>query len=166
MDYEVRPQRGNYNAHILTMLFFILAGVLFGVSGFVPTLSVLWQSLGVVMLLPAIQLIGKYMAVQYLYRIRTLEDGSVDLEVFTYRGGSRMQLVCRVGLWEITAVTPLGAENRRAPRGLKRYGYCSDLYPSRALVLSVTNEDGDCEVLLSYDEELATRLAAGKAGVI
>lgn len=160
MNYECRPPRGNYYAHLFVMLFFLLSGGCFATSGFIRELAVLWQSLGILLLFPAIRLIGKYMAAQYLYRVRTLEDGSVDLDVFLYRGGAKMQLVCRVGLDEITAVTPLTRENRRAPKGLRRYTYCADLAPARALVLSVTNADGECEVLLSHDEALATILSS------
>ena len=159
MNYEYRPPRGNYYAHLCTMMFFLLSGVCFAASGFLRELAVMWQSLGILLLLPAIRLVGKYMAAQYLYRVHTLEDGSVDLDVFLYRGGAKMQLVCRIGLDEITAALPLTRENRRAEKGIRRYSYCADLSPDRSLLLAVTNADGDCEVLLSYDETLATILS-------
>lgn len=160
MEYEVRPARTNYCAHLLTVGFLILAGGAFALSAVWSKLAVLFQSVGVLLLFPAIYLVGKYMAVQYLYRIRSWEDGNVDLEVYAYRGGTKMQLVCRIGLEEIKEAEPLSAANKRPVKGLKRYGYCTDLYPARALVLSVSNEDGDCEVLISYDEQLQRILSS------
>ena len=69
-----------------------------------------------------------------------------------------MQLVARIGLDEITAVTPLCAANRRAPKGMRRYNYAPDIRPSHATVLSLTNGDGDCELLLCPDETLLNAL--------
>ena len=71
-----------------------------------------------------------------------------------YRGGDKMQLICRVGLEEITAVTELSKQNRRAPANIKRYNYAQDLWPARALVLSVSNADGECEVLICPDQRI------------
>ena len=65
-----------------------------------------------------------------------------------------MQLVCRVGLAEITAAAPLADANRRAPKGLRRYNYHPDMKPGVGIVLSITNGDGDCELLLSPDAYL------------
>ena len=152
--YDYRVERSNYKAHFLVLWLFISSGVCFGVSSVLPPHPVLWQSLGLLLLFPAIQLIARYMASRYLYRIRTYEDGNVDFEVYLYRGGDKMQLVCRVGLEEITAVTELSKENRRAPANIKRYNYAQDLWPARALVLSVSNEDGECEVLICPDRRI------------
>ncbi len=158
MNYEYRPKRQSYHAHFAVLCFLLLSIATFVSSAFVTKLPAVLQAVGVALLLPAIQLVSKYLVVQYLYRVRMLEDGSVDLEVFLYRGGAKMQLVCCVGLAEITAAVPLCAENRRAPKGLKRYSYCMDLAPSDALVLSITNADGECEVLLCPDEHMRTLL--------
>ena len=69
-------------------------------------------------------------------------------------GGDKMQLVARVGLEEITAVTPLTAANARAKRGMHRYNYAPDIRPQDAVVLSITNGDGDCEMLLCPDKRI------------
>ena len=166
MTYDYRPLRKGYTAHIVVLWLFLLSGACFVCSGFVPRFPALLQCLGVFLLLPAIQLIARYLAVSYLYRLTTLEDGTTDLEIFSYRGGDRMQLVCRVGLYEITASAPLSKENRRAPRGLHRYGYSPDLCPPSALVLSVTNADGDCEILLCPDEKMTEILCAAPANAV
>ncbi len=152
MNYDYRPNRQNYTAHSLVMLLFLFSGISFGLSGFFPTVSVPCQILGLGLLLPAIQLIARYMAASYLYRLHTYEDGRTDLEIFSYRGGDKMQMVCCVGLSEITASVPLAKENARAPKGVKRYAYAQDLCPQRALVLSISNADGECEVLFCPDE--------------
>ena len=152
--YDFRPSRQNRKAHLIVLLLVACAVGLFIGSGLVPGYAVIWQSLSLVLLVPAIQLIARYLAVQYLYRLREYEDGNVDLEIYTYRGGSRMQLVCRIGLEEITAAVPLSAQNRRAPKGMRRYRYCPDLAPAQATVLSVTNADGECELLLAPDQRL------------
>ena len=161
MIYECRPERQNHNAHLLTLLFFLLAAASFAASYFMPRYPAIPQAVGLVLLVPAIQLVARYMAVRYLYRLRALDDGTVDLEIYTYRGGTQMQLVCRVGLWEITAAAPLGKENKKPPKGLHRYRYAPDLAPAKALVLSITNGDGDCEVLLSPDEKMTEIIVSG-----
>lgn len=162
MTYDYQPIRKNYLAHITVMWLFVLAGVSFAASAALPPHPALWQSVGLILLLPAIQLIARYLATRHLYRIRACEDGSTDLEVYLYRGGDKMQLVCRVGLTEITAVTPLGAQNKRPPKGIKRYNYAPDLRPAEALVLSVSNADGECEVLLCPDARMAALLEKSK----
>ena len=141
---------------------FLAAAGCFIASSFLPEFPFVLQCVGLLLLVPAIQLIARYCATRYLYRIATYEDGNVDLDVYAYRGGDKMQLVCRVGLEEITAVAALTKENRRPPRGMRRYGYSPDLFPREALVLSITNADGDCEVLLCPDEHIANILGAAK----
>ena len=152
MNYDYKPMRQNYTAHALVVLLFLFSGASFAISGFLPTFGVAWQVLGLVLLLPAIQLIARYMASRYLYRLHTYEDGRTDLKIFSYRGGDKMQMVCCVELSEITAASVLSKENSRAPKGLKRYDYAQDLHPQKALVLSVSNADGECEVLFCPDE--------------
>ena len=152
--YDYRPQRRNYYAHITVLWLFLCSAACFITSGFLPKFPVLLQAVGILLLVPAIQLIARYMATQYLYRLRSYEDGNTDLEVYSYRGGDKMQLVCRVGLEEITAATSLCAQNRRAPKGMKRFNYSPDLAPAKALLLSVTNGDGDCEILLCPDRHI------------
>ena len=151
MNYDYRPRRQNYKAPTIVFLLFLLSGGLFGCSGFLPPHSALWQSLGVLLLLPAVQLAVRYMISRYLYRLHTYEDGHTDLEIFLYRGGDKMQLVCCVALSEITAAAPLSAKNADAPAKIKRYNYTQDLFAREALVLSVTNRNGACEVLFSPD---------------
>ena len=164
--YEYRPIRQNHVAHCVVLVLFMLAGGCFIVSGFMPKFPALLQSLGVLLLIPVIQIVARYLAVQYLYRVRELEDGSTDLEIFAYRGGTRMQLVCRVGLYEITATAPLGEQNRRHPQGVPRFSFSLDMLPKGALVLSVTNADGDCEILLCPDAQLTKILTAAPAEAV
>ena len=158
--YDYRPSRQNYKAHVAVLALILCALALFIGSGFLPGYAVVAQSLSLILLVPAIQLISRYLVPQYLYRLREYEDGNVDLEIYTYRGGSKMQLVCRIGMEEITAALPLSAGNARAPKGMRRYNYCRDLAPQSALVLSITNADGDCELLLSPDRHLTDVFAA------
>ncbi len=169
MNYDYRPIRQNYTAHAVVVLLFLLSGASFGCAGFLPLHTVAWQILGLVLLLPAIQLIARYMASRYLYRLHTYEDGNVDLEIFLYRGGDKMQMVCCIALAEITAAQPLTKENARAAKGIKRYNYAQDLRPQKALVLSLSNADGVCEVLFCPDEYITrtieTALAAKQAAM-
>ena len=154
MNYDCRPIRQNYTAHAIVVLLFVFSGVSFALSGFMPPSGVLWQMLGLVLLLPAIQLIARYMASRYLYRLHVYEDGRADLEIFLYRGGDKMQMVCCVSLADITAAAPLCANNARAPKGVKRQDYAPDLHPLRALVLSVSHAESVYEVLFCPDEYL------------
>ena len=158
MNYDCRPVRQNYGAHLLTLTLLALAGVSFALSGF-AAYPVLPQILGLIFVLPAVQLVARYLASRYLYRFRTYEDGQAELEIFVYRGGARMQLVCCIGMDEITAISPLTRENARAPKGCKRYNYAQDLRPREALVLRVSNRDGECEVLFCPDEGLSRLLS-------
>ena len=96
MDYEYKPKRQNYKANGVVFALVLLAIACLIVAGFVPTYGVLVQSLAIILFVPAIYMTGKYLITRYLYRVRTLEDGSVDLDVYAYRGGSKMQLVGRV----------------------------------------------------------------------
>ena len=158
MNYDYRPARQNYGAHLIVLALFAACGVSFWLSCIMPY-AVLWQVLGLVFLLPAIQLIARYLASRYLYRFRTYEDGQTELEIYVYRGGAKMQLVCCIGMNEITAIAPLTKENARAAKGCKRYNYAQDLYPREAAVLSISNADGTCEVLFCPDRELYRLLA-------
>ena len=154
MDYEYKPKRQNYKANGVVFALVLLAIACLIVAGFVPTYGVLVQSLAIILFVPAIYMTGKYLITRYLYRVRTLEDGSVDLDVYAYRGGSKMQLVGRVGLNEITHVARRDKENRRPAKGMERYSYCADILPEDVMVVSITNEDGDCEIVLAYDDTL------------
>ena len=162
--YEYRPPRKNITARLLVLGLLLLAVAFFILSAQLPQLSLPFQALGILLLLPIIQLVTRYLVLRHLYRIVPYESGEVDLEVYTYRGGDRMQLVCRVGLEEITAIAPLSAANRRAPRGMRRYNYAPDLRPQEATVLSITNGDGDCEVLLCPDERILHVLQSAVEG--
>ena len=161
--YDYKPTRTNQNARVAVFICLAAAVIAFVSSGLVPKYPSILQCVGLCFLVPVIQITARYLVLQYLYRLREQEDGSVDLEIYTYRGGSRMQLVCRVGLSEITAAASLTAENRTAPHGIKRYNYHPDLKPSTGLVLSVTNGDGDCEILLSPDAYLKKILSKNEA---
>ena len=161
--YDYKPTRTNQNARVAVFICLAAAVIAFASSGMVPKYPSILQCIGLCLLVPVIQITARYLILQYLYRLREHEDGSVDLEIYTYRGGSRMQLVCRVGLSEITAAASLTAENRAAPHGIKRYNYHPDLRPATGLVLSVTNGDGECEIFLSPDEYLTEILNKSKS---
>ena len=166
MGYEYRPQRGNNKAKVVTTLLLLAALIALVSSSLVPKYPFILQCVGLCLLIPVIQITARFLVVQYLYRLREREDGVLDFEVFTYRGGARMQLVCRVSLDEITGAVPLGEGNRKAPDGICRYTYHPDLRPDKGLVLSVTNYDGDCELLLAPDAYLTEvfQAAATKKG--
>lgn len=152
--YETRPNRTNAKAKITVFCCFFAAMASFAAASLVPKFPAALQCVGLCLLLPVIQLTARYLILQHLYRLTAREDGGVDFEVFTYRGGARMQLVCRVGLDEITAVAELSDANRRAPHGLRRYNYHPDLAPAKGLVVSLSNGDGVCELLLAHDARL------------
>ena len=154
--YDYFPPHKNRIARMLVFLFLGLAAASFVASAFIPSpYKTIGQALGLLFLVPMIQIVTRYVLIRYLYRIAPYEDGNVDLEIYSYRGGSKMQLVCRVGLEEITAAKPLSDENRKPAAGMRRYNYCPDIRPTDALVLSITNADGDCEVILCPDERMA-----------
>lgn len=154
MMYEYRPPRGNGKARTATALLLLASLIAFAGAALVPLYPFILQSVGLCLLIPVIQITARFLVVQYLYRLREREDGTVDFEVFCYRGGARMQLVCRVALDEIRAAAPLGAANRKALDGKHRYTYHPDMRPDAGLVLSVTNYDGDCEILVAPDAYL------------
>ena len=156
--YEYRPPRQNVIARVLALGLFLLTVICFILSAQLPQWAILFQSSGLLLLLPVIQIVTRYLVLRHLYRLVPYESGEVDLEVYTWRGGDRMQLVARIGLDEFTSVTPLCAANRRAPKGMRRYNYAPDIRPSHATVLSLTNGDGDCELLLCPDETLLNAL--------
>lgn len=152
--YEFRPQRGNHTAGKVVFCLFLATAVCLIGSALVPRYPVILQALGLIFLVPIIQITVRYMLSRYLYRLRVNENGEADFEIFLYRGGKQMQLVCRIGLNEITAARELSEENRKPPHKIKRYHYHPDMAPAKGLVLSVTNGDGDCEILISPDDYL------------
>lgn len=153
--YDCHPKRRNRRAQLLVLLFVTLAALSFTVSAFLPRFASIPQIFGLFLLVPAIQIAARYTVVSYLYRLRPIEGtDDADFEVYTYRGGAKMQLVCRTALSEIRAVTPLTKENRRPPHGIRRYHYEVDLCPREAMVVSLVTADGPCEILLSPDEKL------------
>ncbi|MBE6702294.1 MAG: hypothetical protein E7585_02640 [Ruminococcaceae bacterium] len=158
--YEYRPQRKNHIALFLVIGLLLLAAASFVTSAFfeAPARTII-QAVGLIAIVPMLQIAARYLITRYLYRLCPYEDGNTDIEVYAYRGGARMQLVCRVGLEEITAATPLSNANRKSPKGIHRYNYAPDIRPVGGLVLSITNGDGDCEVLLCPDERLTEILS-------
>ena len=159
--YDHRPSRTDATAKRAVFLLLVAAAAALVGSALVPSGSLALQCLGLFLLLPATQLAARYLALQYLYRIRPREDGSTDLEVYTYRGGARMQLVCRIALSDVKEISPLTKENRKPQAGTKRYHYAPDMHPANATVLSVDNADGACELLLAPDETMLTLLRSG-----
>lgn len=156
--YQFKPTRKNARARVLVLSLFAAAAACFVLASQLERLSVIPQSVGLVLLLPAIQLLSRFVVTQYLYRITPREGHAPDLEIFAYRGGSKMQLVCRVGLDEITALADLTDENRKPPRAVRRHNYCVDLAPPDAVVLSIKNGDGECELLLTPDATMRAML--------
>ena len=156
--YQFKPARQNARARVIVLSLFAAAALCFLIATRLDRLAIIPQSVGLVLLLPAIQLLSRFVVTQYLYRITPREGRSPDLEVFAYRGGSKMQLVCRVGLDEITALTDLTDENRKPPKALRRHNYCVDLAPRDAVVLSIKNGDGECEILLTPDATMRAML--------
>lgn len=154
MMYDYKPPRGGGRARLITALLLLAAMIAFAGSALVPLYPFILQSVGLCLLIPVIQITARYLVVQYLYRLREREDGTVDFEVYTYRGGARMQLVCRVALAEITAAEPFSDANRAVPKDKRRYTYHPDMRPNGGLLLSVTNYDGDCQILLAPDAYL------------
>ena len=163
MNYDYVPKR-NLGRPITVVILLTLGAVLsLAASFFMEQYSYIPQTVGFLLLLPAIQLSARFLFTRYLYRLRTREDGVVDFEIFTYRGGDRMQLVSRVGLDEITATAPLTSENKRADKGMDRFSFHPDMGASEGLVVSVRNCDGDCELLIAPDGHIAEVLAKAAA---
>ncbi|MBE6555818.1 MAG: hypothetical protein E7663_06290 [Ruminococcaceae bacterium] len=159
--YEYRPRKTNHRAATAVALLLAASVTAFigaALFSFYPSIL---QCVGLCLLIPVIQLTSRYLVLQYLYRVRSYDEGGADLEIFSYRGGSRMQLVCRVALSDITAIHPLGEQNRKPPHRVHRYDYCPDLSPLNAVVLSVANGDGEQEIQLSPDERMLTLLQGG-----
>lgn len=160
--YDYRPPRQNAFARLLVLGFLLASVASFVTSALISAYKTIPQAIGLILLVPCIQIVTRYIVTQHLYRVATYEDGNADLEVYLYKGGSKMQLVCRVGLEEIKAVTPLGEQNKKPPQGLRRYNYAPDIAPKDAVVLSVANGDGDCEVLICPDEKILSMIASYK----
>ena len=161
--YDYRPPRQNAKARMLVLMLLILSVASFACSAMMPQYPMILQCVGLLLLLPMIQITARYLVIQYLYRLHPYEDGNVDFEIFSYRGGARMQLVCRVGLEEVVAVAPLREENKRAPHGIRRYPYQPDMGPRDALVVSIRNGDGDCEILIAPDAHIREALERAAA---
>lgn len=163
--YDYRPPHQNNTAKKVLLCLFAAAAAAFVGSALVPAYPVILQAVGLCLFVPIIQISVRFLLTRYLYRLREREDGGTDFEIYTYRGGAKMQLVCRIGLEEITGAAPLGKENREPPRGVKRYHYCPDLAPKEGIVVSLTNGDGDFELLLSPDDYLE-RIFRGAAATL
>ena len=102
--YDYLPMRKSITARLLVLGLFLLSAASFVASGFTPSpYHTIPQAVGLILIIPLIQVMTRFVILRYLYRIAPYEDGNVDLEIYAYRGGSKMQLVCRIGLEEITA---------------------------------------------------------------
>lgn len=157
MNYDCRPVRQNYGAQLLCVTLFACAGVSFALGGMMDH-AILYQVLGLCFVMPAIQLIARYMVSRYLYRLHVQEDGTAQLEIFVWRGGAKMQLVFCADTAQITAITPLTGDNARPPKGCRRHNFAQDLRPQKATVLSVCEGACVCEVLFCPDEGLVRLL--------
>ena len=162
--YDYIPVRKGILARLLALFLFLLTVGLLILSTQLDKAAPFVQSAALLLLLPTVQIVTRFIIIRYLYRIAPYESGEVDFEIYSYRGGNKMQLICRVGLEEVTAVTPLGDENRKPQKGVPRYNYCPDMKPQNAFVLSVTNADGRCEVLLQPDDKLLEIFRSAVAG--
>ena len=161
MIYDCHPKKENNKAQWALLSLFLLSGASFAISGVTPLPPVAMQIVGLLFLLPGIQLLSRSLVSHYLYRLREREGGRVDLEVYVFRGGKRMQLVCRIGLSEIVGIAPLDRKKNGVAKGCKRYIYVPDLWPDHGTVLSVSNGDGECEVLIYPDERMLQMLGRG-----
>lgn len=159
--YNYRPPRRPKKATLLVLILLFASTTALGVSALAPPLPRLWQCVGLLLLIPAIQLVSRYFLLQYLYRLRPNAGGGVDFEVYTYRRGDRMQLVCRVALSEMVRITPIGQKSADRPAGIRRFSYLPDLAPAGAVVISVKNADGDSEIAVLPDEGMLSLLRQG-----
>ena len=76
--YEYKPQRTNSFALYFIAMLFAAAIASFVASAFLPIASWIPQTVGLLLMVPMIQLITRYMATRYLYRICPYEDGNVE----------------------------------------------------------------------------------------
>ena len=95
--YDYLPMRKSITARLLVLGLFLLSAASFVASGFTPSpYHTIPQAVGLILIIPLIQVMTRFVILRYLYRIAPYEDGNVDLEIYAYRGGSKMQLVCRI----------------------------------------------------------------------
>ena len=73
--YDYRPPRRPKKAALLVLILLFASTTALGVSALAPPLPRLWQCVGLLLLIPAIQLVSRYFLLQYLYRLRPNADG-------------------------------------------------------------------------------------------
>lgn len=157
--YEYIPPRQNNKAIVISILLFFIGTAAFVAEAFLPeepwgfrVLEYVFIAIWGATWISLSGITSRYLVLKYLYRLRANEDHGMELEIFTYRRGNRMQLVYRARLSAIAAITPLGKENATPPAGVKRVRFVRDLSPTGAVVLSC--EDGDGEIVLTPDERM------------
>ncbi len=112
----------------------------------------------------ALMFVVRYLVRNYTYSVEPsdLNNGSYDL-VVTEQYGKRLRVVCRIAVAQITALTPITPENRKAVSAMLRkkrfFTYVSELAPVGLCVLQVCTEDEICYLKINTDERLKQLLS-------
>jgi len=157
--YAYVPRKTNHVTTIALAALTLCSLVIMLFTAALPTLPYrsLVQLLAMLLLAGAILLVNRYVARSYEYRITERENGSLDFEVTELRRKSRIT-VCRIGLGDVTESIAITKENRSALRirckRKKRYNYCVELCPARAVAWLVADGDEELVIVFSPDDRL------------
>ena len=166
--YSVTPKRQNKLTDLACIACFACGIGMFAASIFyaeTPYLTLLAQTLGVLLLTAGIYLYARFVARTYTYAV---QPGGIfdaegrelyDLIVIETIGKRKQQTVCRIALRDMTAIVARPARaSKKNPRdkieaqnGGRKYAYCADLMPEQ--IIAIYDADGNA-VILTYDAKL------------
>ena len=86
--YDYIPVRKGILARLLALFLFLLSVALLILSMQLGKAAPFVQSAALLLLLPTVQIVTRFIIMRYLYRIAPYESGEVDFEIYSYRGGS------------------------------------------------------------------------------
>lgn len=161
--YEHIPKRTNNKAFIATFVLFAGAAAMFIFSVTFTEIKPMWpiQLAGVIMLIPAVMLVTRYITRSFMYKTEATDRGT-DFTV-TEIAGKRRTVVCRIALASITeSRVVLRGKDEKKPKA-RIFDYRPDLLPDKSILIR-SNEGGeDIYIFLAYDEALLSILPADKA---
>lgn len=159
-ELSASPKPQNSNSKILMSVFFILSAAVLIVSRLIDSYKGVVAFVGVLLLVSAILVYTKYVAIVFYYDVIITSDGE-PLFVVRQLSGRREVTLCRVPLAELTDIRKETAAERRAhvrQKDCPLFVYLPTLFPPVSYRMTVGRGSERSEVLIECSEEFAALL--------
>ena len=165
MIYKNTPKPKNTYAKILALVSLLLGAGLFVVSNLkIFDSPALPQFFGIAFITVSIYVASVYLLRQYTFSIDlnpASEEDELDF-IITERKGNRDVTVCRIGIDDIVTAREVNPQNKKQVaaerKKMKRYVYDTTFIAPRRIELICKLDEDDYSILITFDEQLLTKL--------